>query len=504
MITNTKATIYRMLLLVVALLTSTAVAQTLTVAHSVFPATLNPLMTTVAAEESVALAIIEKLVVFEPEAMQPVPWLLESWAFKSDTELLLTLRDGISFSNGEPVDAAAVRFSLETWRRQPVMAHSIVGLEDAAFEIVDDLNLLIRTSRPVVNLINTLARYGYVVPPAYYSEVGDDGFARAPIGSGPYVLASQDAGSRVVLERNPGYWRGEPGFQQVVFRAMSDDFSRAAAIEAGEADIAYLLSDTSLARLRNTPGVTVHSIQGLRKFIAAFNANMPGGEPLQDPRVRQALNHAVDVQTIVDIVFDGEATALGGAFATSGEFGYSKVAAFEYDTEQAKKLLAEAGYPNGFPITLAYTAGRYPKDQEVGEILSSYLSAVGLTVTQRPLEWGQFAAERSAKTLGQIYAFGLLFPPDLGETFKYMAFATDAPMIDWPDEWLQLYSQSETAVVPEDRAQLYGEMLEINRQNPFGIYLFSPNDAYATRSTVTGFQPRQDQVLLLYDVRPSN
>lgn len=481
-------------------------AQTLTIAHNLDPHTLNPLMTTTAATESVALATVEKLAVFEAGTMRTVPWLLDGWEFASDTELVLTLREGISFTNGEPFDAEAVRFSLEAWREQPVMAQASAALQDAVFEVQDDRHVVIRTTRPVPGILTTLGRYGFVVPPLYYQEVGPEGYALAPIGTGPYVFENHEAGSRVIFSRNDDYWRGTPAFEQVIFRIMPEEFSRAAALEAGEVDIAYLLSDTTATRLADVPGVEIHTLPGLRKFIAAFNAEMPGGEPLLDPRVRRALNHAVDTQGIVDAIFDGQAATLGGAFALPAEFGYAEVEPFEFDVEVARQLLAEAGYPNGFPVTLAYPVGRYPKDQEVGEILASYLSAVGVNVTQKPLEWGQFVAERADRTLGHIFFFGLLFPPDLENTFTYMAFgkeARGAPLLTWSDRWWELYDESTTTVDPDARASLYAEMLQIDREAPYGIYLFAPNDAYGTSSRITGFEPREDQYLFLYDVRPN-
>lgn len=482
-----------------------SVAQTLTIAHNQDPSTLNPLMTTVAAEESVALAIVEKMAMFEAGTMQTVPWLLESWEFLSPTELLLHVKDGISFTNGEPLDAEAVRFSFEAWREQPVMAQASAALQDATFEATGPLSVLITTARPVPGIITTLGRYGYVVPPKYYSDVGPEGFSRAPIGTGPYILESHQAGDRVTLVRNPDYWRSSPGFERVIFRVMPEDFSRAAALESGEVDLAYLLSDTSASRLDGTPGVEIHRLAGLRKFGAIFNAEMPGGEPLLDPLVRQALNHAIDTQAIVDSVFAGEAVTLGGAFALPSEFGYRAVEPFPYDPSLARQMLAQAGYPNGFPLTLAYTAGRYPKDLEVGDIVASYLSAVGLTITQRPLEWGQFNTERSNHTLGQMFIFGLLFPPDLENTFTYMAFgkeARGAPLLTWSDRWWELYEESQVTVDQERRAELFGEMLQIDRDEPYGVYLYAPNDAYGSRDTIQGFQPREDQYLMLYDVMP--
>lgn len=493
--------------LVVALLLPFGMSQTLTIAHSQDPATLNPMLTTAAANESVLQAAVEKLAVFEPGTMRTIPWLLQGWEIVSDTEIVLTLKSGISFSNGEPLNAEAVRFSFNAWREQPVMTQAAAGLMDAEFEVVDDLTLVIRTSAPVPTLLTRLGRYGYVVPPLYYTEVGPEGFGQAPIGTGPYVFESHEAGSRIQFTRNDSYWRGTPGYERVVFRVMPDDFSRAAALEAGEVDIAYLLSDTSAARLEAVSGVEVHTLLGLRKFIAGFNAEMPGGEPLADPAVRRALNHAVDVPAIVESVFDGKAAALGGAFALPVEFGYSEVEPYDYDPDLARQMLAEAGYPNGFPVTFAYTVGTFPKDQEVGEIIASYLSAVGLTVTQKPLEWGQFSAERSARTLGHIFAFGLLFAPDLDFTFNYMAFgkeARGAPLLTWSDRWWELYDESARTVDPDRRAEFYQELLEIDREAPYGIYLFAPYDYYGVSSAVEGFVAREDQYLFLYDVRPRN
>lgn len=494
-------------LLIVAATLAVATAQTLTIGHNQDLTTLNPMLTTAAANESMILPTVEKLAIFEPGTMRTIPWLLEGWEFKSDTELLLTLRTGISFTNGEPLDAEAVRFSLEAWREQPVMASASAGLRDAVFEVVDDRHVMIRTSAPVPTLITRLGRYIYAVPPKYYAEVGPEGFGQAPIGTGPYIFQAHEAGNRVLFTRNDAYWRGTPSFENVVFRIMPDDFSRASALEAGEIDMAYLLSDTSAERLAHVDGVEVHSLLGLRKFLGMYNAEMPGGEPLLDPAVRRALNYAVDVQGIVDAVFGGNAATLGGAFALPAEFGYSEVEPFGYDPERAKQMLAEAGYPNGFPITLAYTVGTYPKDKEVGEILASYLEAVGLKVTQRALEWGQFNTERKEQTLGHIIAFGLLFSPDLDFTFNYVAYgkeARGAPLLTWSDEWWALYNESARTIDQTRRAELYAQLLEIDRESPYGIYLFAPYDYYGTRTSVEGFVPREDQFLLIYDVKPRN
>jgi peptide/nickel transport system substrate-binding protein len=478
--------------------------QTLTIAHNVDPATFNPYLTTAAAEESAILPIVEKLAVFDGETMDVLPWLAESWEYLDPTTIQLKLRPGVTFSNGEPLNAAAAKWGFEEWMAQPVMAQASASLKGSTFEAVDETTLVIRTAKPVPSFPTIIGRYGYMLPPAYYAEVGAEGFSSAPIGTGPFVLDRHEPDSQIVYTRNPNYWRGPHTFQTVVFRIMPEEVSRAAAAETGEVDIAYYLSHSMVKRLETTDNVTVHTTPGLRKFIAGFNAEMEGGDPLLDPRVRVALNQAVDVDGIIEFVYEGQAEKLNGQYALPAEFGYNdQVPAYTFDPEAAKKLIADAGYPEGFKITYAYTLGRYPKDREVGEIIATYLQEIGLEVEQKPLEWGEFDSQRTERTLGQVFQVGLLHAPDLEYSFTYMAFgkeARGAPLLTWSEEWWELYNQSMVEVDPDKRLALYHRMLEIDHEEPFGIYLFAPYDYYATTNRITGFVARKDQFIFLYDV----
>lgn len=496
----------------VALATSTslhhsAVAQdatTLTIAFNLDPSTLNPMQTTNVAEESVAAAVLEKLAIFEAETLDVIPWLAESWSYLDPSTFQIVLKEGISFSNGEPLDAEAAKFSIEAWATSPTMAQSASQIEGFSVEVVDSATLNITTPAPVPTLPTLIGRYMYIVPPAYYQEVGEDGFAASPIGTGPFLFESRRSAQDLTFVQNPDWWRGPHQIERVVFRVMPEELSRTAALEAGEVDIAYYISDSLAQRLEGVSDVVVYSTEGLRKFISAFNAEMEGGEPLLDPNVRVALNHAIDIDGMIEFVFGNQASRLEGQYALPGEFGFNtELTAYGYDPDLARQMLADAGYADGFPLTYAYTLGRYPKDKEVGEIISTYLQEVGIQVDQKPLEWGEFDQQRKDQTLGHVFQVGLLLTPDLNETFNYMAYGKEVrggPMLTWSDDWWELYEQSKTEVDAEVRSATYHQMLEIDHSEPYGIYLYAPIDFHATSSRVKGFVPRKDQALLLHDL----
>jgi peptide/nickel transport system substrate-binding protein len=477
---------------------------TFTVGLNVDPPTLNPMLTTTAADESVILSIVEKLGVYDATTMETKTWLLDSWSYKDSSTVQLNLKKGIKFSNGEALDASAAKFSFEAWMAEPISRQTAASLVGATFQVVDEQTLVIAATRPLPTFASIIGRYTYMVPPKYYAQVGAQGFGKAPIGTGPFLFGRRDPGQQIVLDVNPNYWQGARPIKQLVYRVMIEDLSRATAVETGEIDLAYYIPYNLAQRLRTIQGVKVWAVPGQRKHFALFNIEMPGGEPLQDPRVRVAINMAVDVDAIVKGVFQGEGVKLGGSFALPTEFGYSKdIPAYRFSPTEAKKMIADAGYPNGFPITLAYTVGRYPYDKEAGQIVATYLEQIGLKVEQKALEFGEFSRQRTAKTLGHLIMFGILIDPDLDATYNYVALgkaARGAPLMTFPKDWLDLYNKATVTVDREARGAIYKQLLQMDYASPYALYLYATNDFYATRETVQGFTPRRDQFLFLQDV----
>ncbi|MBI4277987.1 MAG: hypothetical protein HY660_05985 [Armatimonadetes bacterium] len=470
----------------------------LVVGHHLDPTTLSAEQTTTAAFQSVFAHITEQLVIFAPDKAEVRPWLATGWKWVNPTTLEMKVRAGVKFTNGEEFDAEAARYSIEVLMRAGPYGMWTRGALNR-IDVVDKTTLRVHLNRQAAYFLPLLARGGFVYPPRYHRE-NPQRYGSRPIGTGPFVLREWARGSHIVLERFPGYWGGPHPIERVTFRIIPEDTARMAALEAGEIDIALNAPITYYNRLKINRDLALHTMPGLRKFTAFFNTRLEG--PLRDRRVRVAMNHAVDQKAIANRVFGGQAKPLEGQWFLPAEYGYSAaVKAYGYNPERARKLLAEAGVPNGFETALRYTVGRYPLDKELGEIVSSYLEAVGIKVRQFPLEYGEFLRQRTAGQMGPIHQWGLLVPPDAHFSFTLYIKGSIYRFHDYPEEWDRLIDQAAQELDPRKRLALYERLNKMAYDDPFGIYLIVPNDLYAVNRRVQNFTPRFDEVLWLFDVK---
>ncbi|MBX5443679.1 ABC transporter substrate-binding protein [Sphaerobacter sp.] len=471
----------------------------LTVGMSLDPTTLNPVLTTTAAYQSIYAQILEQLVIFGPDGGSVSPWLAESFEWVDDTTLELRLRQGISFTNGEPFDAESVKFSIDAFAAAKAYAFMIPPDVYKETEVVDEYTARVHLNRPYAPFIGFLARGGAALPPKYYAEVGEDAFGQQPIGTGPFVLAEWVKDDHITLKRNDDYWNGPHPVATVTYRVIPEDTARLAALETGEIDLAMLLPVSALNRLNASDTVDAVTHPGLRKFALHFDTKT-GPEALKDKRVRIALNLAVDKQAIVDGIFQGAADPMEGQWEARQEFGFNpNISMFPYDVEQAKALLAEAGYADGFDLQVTYTVGRYPQDKELGEIVCDYIKQVGVNVIQRPLEYGTFTSLRQEGTLGS-HQWGLLLPPEpyfnYGNFVQGSAYETH----DLGDEYSRLVDEASRRTDLDEQLALYHQAAQIMHDDPPMLFLVIPQDIYGVSKRVRGFQPRTDQVLWLFTV----
>ncbi|HEX6303443.1 MAG TPA: ABC transporter substrate-binding protein [Anaerolineales bacterium] len=465
---------------------------TLIVALSTNPDTLDAPITAERNAHNASRGIFDSLVWVNDEG-EVVPELAESWEISEDgLEYIFHLREGVTFHNGEPFNADAVVFSWERYTNPELPWNERWRMADL-LEKVDDYTVKITTEEPRPLLLRTIATTWEIVPPGYFNEVGEVEFGIKPVGTGPFVFEEWVQGDHITLKANPNYWReGYPKVAEVIFRPIPESSTRVAAIQTGEVDVVGRLSSEEAQSLLGATGVQVIRYPVARVYYIAFNNLTSGvGQPTEDPLVRQAMNYAVDVQAIVDALFDGFAKPASG-FVATGELGYGAVEPFAYDPDMARDLLAEAGYPNGFTMDFACPAGAYTHFEEVCEAIQGYLSEVGIETNLEIMESGQYWDLEANKELPPL--FGDSWSEVSGEAYNRMAGALlgmDASYSSWEDETIiSTLGQIATTVDEDARKQLYEELQAYMIDNPPFIYLYEPMAFEAIRDHVQDYKPR--------------
>jgi peptide/nickel transport system substrate-binding protein len=329
--------------------------------------------------------MIEPLVMNTPEGTY-IPWLAESWEAIEPTRWRIYLKQGVKFHNGEPFNADAVTYSVDAFlEAKQVRSYFsfITGTEK-----VDDYTVDILTDQ-VVSILPASLAYLYVFPPEYRAEMGDD-FGLNPIGTGPWRFVEWTKGVDLKVELNPDYWGPKPSIDQIVFRWAPEASTRVAMLETGEADIVQNVPPAFVERVNASGTARIETAKSIRKVFLRINVQEG---PTADVRVRKALNHAVNVESIIENLFLGRAYGRDtGAMILEGMVGYEegRLEPYKYDPELAKELLAEAGYPDGFSTKLWHTLNRYMYDKEAAAAIADQLAQVGIDAELIGMEAGAF------------------------------------------------------------------------------------------------------------------
>jgi peptide/nickel transport system substrate-binding protein len=465
---------------------------TLVVALSAYPNSLDRNLASEFNARNAAAGIYDSLV-WVDDYGRIVPALAESWVISDDgLEYIFNLRQDVYFHNGEPFNADAVVYSWDYYQSPDLLWNERWRLADNV-EKVGEFIIKITTDEPETLLLRTIGNNWSIVPPLYHKEVGKIEFGNNPVGTGPFEFVEWIQGERIVLKANPNYWKvGYPRLETVIFRTIPHSSGRVAAISTGEVDIAVLLSAVEAKSLRGVPGVNVISYPMSRVYYIAFNNVTSGvGEPTEDPLVRQAMNYAVDVDSIIDTLFEGQAKPSTG-FVATGEMGYGVVEPFGYDPDKALDLLAEAGYPNGFELDFACPAGAYVNFEEVCEAIKAHLADVGIQTNLEIMESSHYWELEADKGLPPL--FGDSWSETIGEAYNRMAgtlLGWDVPYSSWEDPTIKDYLQRISSTVDfNERLALYEELQVYMVEDPPFIYLYEPFAFEATRDHVRDYRPR--------------
>ena len=312
------------------------------------------------------------------------------------------LRDGTTFHNGETVTADDVKFSFERYRGN---AMRFMKDKIAAVETPDPRRVVFRLHKPWPDFLtyySGVTGAGWIVPRAYVTSVGDDGFKKAPVGAGPYRFVSFDPGVELVLRAFDGYWRKAPSVKKLVFKVIPDETTRLTALKLGEVDVAYSIRGELAGELRRTPGLELKPIvlNGTQWIYFADQWNP--GSPWHDVRVRKAARLALDYDTINNALTLGHSLITGSIVPKSFDF-YWQPPKPSYDPARARALLAEAGLPGGFDAGDYFCDSSYTN---LAEAALNNLREVGIRAKLRPMERAAFIKGYAEKKYRNIIQGG--------------------------------------------------------------------------------------------------
>jgi peptide/nickel transport system substrate-binding protein len=376
------------------LLGASAHAADLTIGLSTPVTSLDPHFHNLTPNNSLGRHVFETLV-RQDESQRMQPGLAESWKAISDLEWEIKLRKGVKFHNGQDFTADDV---IATFKRVPNVPNSPASFAFfvrpiVEIKAVDPLTLRLKTDKPHPLLPNDMGAV-MILPKSVAETAKTEDFnsGKAMIGTGPYRLVEYVAGDRVVLKRNDAYYGTKPAWENVRFKMIPSAPARVAALLAGDVQMIEGVPTADIAKLSKDSRVTIssavsnriiylHMDSGREKnspFVTTADGKPMEANPLRDPRVRRAISKMVDRDAIVSRIMEGQGVA-AGQLLPEQFFGTSKTLKPEkYDPEGAKKLLAEAGYPNGFGLTLHAPNNRYINDAQVAQAVAQYLSRNGI------------------------------------------------------------------------------------------------------------------------------
>jgi peptide/nickel transport system substrate-binding protein len=333
------------------------------------------------------------------------PSLAESWTVSKDgLTYEFVLRKGVVFHNGDPFTAEDVKFSFERYKGA---ASKLLKEKVVAVEIADPHRVRFKLKEPWPDFMtfygSPATGAGWIVPKKYVERVGDDGFKKAPVGAGPYKFSSINQGIELVLDAHDRYWRKAPAVKRLVWRTVTEDLTRLAMLKRGEVDVVYSMRGPLGEEVKRTAGLKlVPTVISATQWLDFGPLAWDPKSPFHDRRVRLAAAVAFDKNAINQAETLGHSKPTGSIIPSAFEYALA-VPPHPYDPARAKKLLAEAGYPNGFD------AGDYACDSSycsVAEAIANYLNVVGIRAKVRPMERAAFLAQWKDKKIRGLMQAG--------------------------------------------------------------------------------------------------
>ncbi len=367
---------------------------TFRVAIGVDPDTLDPAGQTTTTVQNIVDYMVETLVFLQPDG-KLAPGLAERWEQTADGKThTFTLRKGVKFHDGTDFTADAVKTAWERLLnpnlKVPLRAPFDTNLVEA-ITAVDSGTLRVQLKTSFAPFVSLLAQTQMSVISPTTAKQYPDTYNEEPVGTGPYKFKERRKGESLTLERFDGYWGRKPYYGTMLFRVVPEAATRESLLLANQVDMIILPPVSDIPALQRNSNVKVLLAESNRTIFVAMDLTLPGGTPLADKRIRQALNYAVDKEGIIKSVLFGAAAPMDAPMASS-LFGYTKVGPYPYDPNRAKQLLQEAGKPT-MTLKFIYPTGRYVQDAQAAQAIAGNLRDIGVTAETATSDWPSYLAQ---------------------------------------------------------------------------------------------------------------
>jgi peptide/nickel transport system substrate-binding protein len=457
------------------------------------------------AVEAVLVNIFDYLI-FRDADGELEPALATAWEPVAEDAWRFTLREGVTWHDGEPFTADDVKFTLERVATDSSLQPYDSYRQIREVEVVGPHEIIIHTHGPDPLLINRISRLSSGIAPQHYVEdVGWETFATAPIGTGPYRFVEWRRDDRIVLEAFDDHWRGRPAYDRVVHRTIPEDSTRIAELISGGIHIGTNVPPQDRDRVVASGAADVVLQPTTRIMMLIFNTHE---EALTgDPRIREAIELAIDNQLLVDAVMDG--LGVPTRARVSPGIGGSPLELwndYTYDPERAIELIREAGYePGDITIKVEGPAGRYPLDSELAEVIALMLDEIGVNTEIEVLEWSAYQSRIwNADNITHFVLMGLANSM-FDNWFSMRAIQCDGAYRDrvhWCNERFdELMAGAETEVDLEARTEMLTEATYIVLEERPWSTLFQSQVLVGIADDVQ-WQPRQDELLWMFAAQP--
>ena len=474
----------------------------LTIALPSTPETIDPHQFRSVLSGSIIGMMGEGLLTRDPQTMELKPLLAESWRNVNPTTWEFKLRKGVRFHNGEDFTADSVKFTIDR-----IVNSKLNTLGKLTFPpsfgpdvtIVDPHTVRIVTKVPDPMVPARLAAESMNMAPAKgLAEFKDKFVTDRFIGTGPFKFVESVVGDRVVLEANPGYWGAKPPSQKVVWQVIPDAATRVAALQRGDIDVMLNLPIPLLANVESDPKLAVYSELSSLTHVLLLDTKEPG--PLRDKRVRQALNMAIDRAAILKNLYIGRGRLLNGVAGPNVGNG-GDPGAYPYDPAGAKKLLAEAGHPNGFELTLWQSIGRWTLAEETAQIIAGYWEKIGVKTKLQTLEWAEYNKRAGTSQFkGAFYYAFINATWDVSYMLqRFKPSFTAFRYYDATGDFLKTLQEYDSAFDPKRRKELAAAGLKTARDEAVWVTLYQLDELMGINKKVKNFKMRADNVLWVRD-----